>query len=393
MNNKNRKLIIWGAGKTGRLAFEQYKNSYNIICYVDSNPQKWNCLINGIPICDPEIIAMEEADIVIALRSNVQDIIERIESSGKALNIILFDVTERIISSKMKTIDTFNDCLFLSFSGGLGNQLFQYAVYRSFELNGKTIYANIDKYLKDEKRIFVLPTVFSELSFKYATGEDENDYRKAKLANNRSRKYIDYIEDYSVGGSKKAPCFLLDINAGIIKGTHQTCFFANRIRGQLLETLVFDYKREEKLISIVEKERSCHSVSIHFRRGDYLNEITESSYCGICTEEYYERAIKYIESRIEAPTFFVFSDDIEFIKHNYTIPNAVYIEKNMFTYYEDWYDMCLMSNCKNNIIANSTFSWWGAWLNQNEDKIVVAPKKWVNTFEYEDIYPDEWITI
>lgn len=65
----------------------------------------------------------------------------------------------------------------------------------------------------------------------------------------------------------------------------------------------------------------------------------------------------------------------------------------MFEKYQDWYDMYLMSICKHNIIANSTFSWWGAWLNQNENKIVAAPERWIHTFDYEDIYPSEWIKI
>ena len=91
--------------------------------------------------------------------------------------------------------------------------------------------------------------------------------------------------------------------------------------------------------------------------------------------------------------FCFFSDDIEWVKVNYAMSNDVCIEKDMFDSYEDWYDMYLMSICSHNIIANSTFSWWGAWLNQNEDKTVIAPQKWLNGCDYIDIYPPEWITM
>ena len=72
---------------------------------------------------------------------------------------------------------------------------------------------------------------------------------------------------------------------------------------------------------------------------------------------------------------------------------AIYIEPDMFDQYEDWYDMCLMSHCKHNIIANSTFSWWGAWLNQNTEKIVVCPNKWFNTHDVYNQYCEGWIKV
>ena len=89
--------------------------------------------------------------------------------------------------------------------------------------------------------------------------------------------------------------------------------------------------------------------------------------------------------------FIFFSNDMEWVKRNYNIENAIYVNSTLFDNYQDWYDMYLMSMCKHNIIANSTFSWWGAWLNSNKEKIVIAPNKWVNLCDYKDIYPDDWI--
>ena len=98
-----------------------------------------------------------------------------------------------------------------------------------------------------------------------------------------------------------------------------------------------------------------------------------------------------MKEKVNNCRFYFFSDDIEEIKEHYKMDNAVYVEKAMFDGYEDWYDMYLMSICKHNIIANSTFSWWGAWLNRHEDKIVIAPEKWINSCDYQDIYPKGWM--
>lgn len=91
--------------------------------------------------------------------------------------------------------------------------------------------------------------------------------------------------------------------------------------------------------------------------------------------------------------FCFFSNDMDWVKNNIQEKDALYIEKEMFTTYHDWYDMYLMSICKHNIIPNSTFGWWGAWLNQNPDKIVIGPKQWRNRWEAKDWCPPEWIAI
>ena len=100
-------------------------------------------------------------------------------------------------------------------------------------------------------------------------------------------------------------------------------------------------------------------------------------YGNIATPKYYKESIKLIEEKIENPTFFVFSNDMEWVKENIQINSRVfYVDINSGD--DSYKDMQLMSKCKHNIIANSSFSWWGAWLNENKNKIVVAPKKWVN---------------
>ena len=186
---------------------------------------------------------------------------------------------------------------------------------------------------------------------------------------------------------------LLSITGGIICGLHQNYIFPGLIREILLKDFKFSSDHDDKLIMLCDRIVKENAVSVHVRRGDYLTENNKWLYGDICTERYYRIAIEYIQKKVGNCILYFFSNDIEWVKKHYNLENALYIEENMFDSYQDWYDLYLMSICKHNIIANSTFSWWGAWLNQNKNKIVVAPEKWINIFEYEDIYPKEWIQI
>ena len=135
-------------------------------------------------------------------------------------------------------------------------------------------------------------------------------------------------------------------------------------------------------------------MSIHIRRGDYVsNKITNLTH-GVCGIEYYINAINYISKHVEQPYFFVFSDEPEWARENLKITFPItYINHN--TSQNDFEDMRLLSLCKQHIIANSSFSWWGAWLSRNDNKIVIAPKKWFNEYKADtkDLYPDDWIIL
>jgi hypothetical protein len=143
-----------------------------------------------------------------------------------------------------------------------------------------------------------------------------------------------------------------------------------------------------KIAKLIE---SCLSVSIHVRRGDYVG----SEYFDICGREYYLKAVSFITEKISInhkPTFFVFSDDIAWCKNIFLGDNFNFIDNNKAQY--SYKDMQLMSLCKHNIIPNSSFGWWGAWLNRNNQKIVIAPQKWFGTYDCEtDIIPDSWLKI
>ncbi|MCP4179885.1 MAG: alpha-1,2-fucosyltransferase [bacterium] len=153
------------------------------------------------------------------------------------------------------------------------------------------------------------------------------------------------------------------------------------------------------------------SVSIHIRRGDYEKKPEVNKVLGnVCTDRYYTESINYISDKIDNPHFFLFSDDIEWVKKHFSINHeATYIDTHSLSidnkdgHHDDGYkDMYLMSLCKNNIVANSSFSWWGAWLNNNNGKIVVCPDRWfnpvsINKEKNDDyvatIFPEDWIRI
>jgi hypothetical protein len=138
--------------------------------------------------------------------------------------------------------------------------------------------------------------------------------------------------------------------------------------------------------------KNKNSVAIHIRRGDYLNNPKARYFHGILGEDYYKKSISYIKKRVNNPFYFIFSDDVELVKKTFFFfnkKNYIFIDTK-----SSIDDLHLMSNCKHFIIANSTFSWWGAWLSKNKHKIICAPKRWVRAkISTPDIIPESWIKI
>lgn len=136
-----------------------------------------------------------------------------------------------------------------------------------------------------------------------------------------------------------------------------------------------------------------NSVSLHVRRGDYASNPKTTATHGLCSLDYYRAAISYVAERKHQPHFFIFSDDIDWVRNNLEVGfPCVYVQHNSGT--SSYYDMRLMSMCKHHIIANSSFSWWGAWLNPSAEKIVVGPKNWfANQTDTKDLFPSGWVAL
>lgn len=280
--------------------------------------------------------------------------------------------------------------LMLRMTGGLGNQMFQYAIYQELLSRGKEVciddfteYDGSETHHKSIEKVFGVTyrkgtlkeynrlTDSSKMIFKRVKrkllGRKQKVYQE-KDAIKYEEKVFGYEDAYLIGYFQSEKYF---------SGVHKL------IRKQFAfkEELITD-KAKEYLESI----ESGNSISVHIRRGDYVKEKFASIYGGICTTEYYQSAMKYMRQNVDNPKFFLFTNDPEWVKENMLEEDCVLVEGNDES--TGYIDMMLMSRCKHNIIANSSFSWWGAWLNSYSDKIVVAPSKWLNNTEEEDIFAD-----
>jgi hypothetical protein len=196
-------------------------------------------------------------------------------------------------------------------------------------------------------------------------------------------------------------CNLTNVKLPVyLDGYFQSEFFFRHERLTLLKEFSFKLQADDINKSLIRDILSTTSVSIHFRRGDYVNKDAVAQVHGTCSLDYYETALSLLTKKYASLVFYVFTDDPEWVKNHFISPNInkydiVLVNNNHGV--DSWKDMYLMSICKHNIIANSSFSWWGAWLNQNSEKTVIAPTRWfadekVYAFE-KDIVPDSWIKI
>jgi len=165
------------------------------------------------------------------------------------------------------------------------------------------------------------------------------------------------------------------------------------VASQIRADFTFQLPLENKNAELAKQINQVSAVSLHVRRGDYANNPKTTATHGLCSLDYYRAAIRHVSDRIEQPYFFIFSDDIGWVKDNLKMDfPCQYVDHNQGA--ESYNDMRLMSMCKHHIIANSSFSWWGAWLNPNVEKTVIAPKLWfANATNTQDLIPQSWVKL
>jgi len=284
--------------------------------------------------------------------------------------------------------------------GGLGNQMFQYAFAKnlSLKLNAE-LKLDISEYNKSQLRTFALIDIF-DIFEKIVKEEDIDqlfkvnniyEFFKFKIFYNDVKKHRNYIKEKT---------FLFDKNYLELKdnvyldGYWQTEKYFTENAENIRKLFRFRNPLDKKNGAIADLIKSANSIGVHIRRGDYISNPVTNKYHGFCGIDYIEKAINYIVGKISNPHFFVFSDDVEWCRNNLKAKFPIlFVENNHRE--ESYKDMHLMSLCKHNIIANSSFSWWAAWLNANRNKIIIAPNKWFenNFTDTKDLIPENWIRI
>lgn len=285
--------------------------------------------------------------------------------------------------------------------GGLGNQMFQYAVGRALSLaHGESLRLDVSGFYSfahhqgfELLRLFDLPAevaslgdVQGQLGWQSREGV-RRILGQPRMAMLRSSRFVVEPHFQYWPGINQIPrnCYL----SGYWQSEKYFKMYVDVIRS--------DFKFKEPLstsnLVLVEEIAQTVAVSLHVRRGDYANNPKTNSAHGLCSLDYYREAIKHVMLRVNRPHFFIFSDDIAWAKKNLKIefPHQ-YIAHNQGA--ESYNDMRLMSICDHHIIANSSFSWWGAWLNPNLEKIVIAPKRWfANETNTQDLIPQSWLRV
>lgn len=276
--------------------------------------------------------------------------------------------------------------LIVKFQGGLGNQMFQYAFYKRLSLEGKKVKADLSEYQYD-KRAFQLNNVFPFVCIQKVNPLA----RRLYLPSYRLRHFSPlYIGESNPGEFDSR--FLRTLN-GFLDGYWQSEQYFKNIKGELLNDFRFPETIPQDIYDRKVRMQKQETVSVHVRRGDYLKPENAPIFGGICTLQYYQKAIDYFRRFLNNPVFYFFSDDMDWVKANLKAANAVYIDNSQLSPDYSWYDLLLMSQCKHNIIANSSFSWWGAWLNQFPEKKVVCPTRWSNQELFPDILNENWIKL
>lgn len=287
----------------------------------------------------------------------------------------------------------------IRFMGGLGNQMFQYALLRSLQARGRQVKGSLGFYrLHPELMQFCLTDVFRNVHIDF---EEDNvfdeiyaHWRKIKEDEEKLKRFRENYTERFFWAEQEYGTYdshVYDTSNCVFAGYWQTEKYFKHIRNDLLLEFCFPYG-EEKYRRFREKFLNGDNyVSVHIRRGDYMAE--PGVYGNLSLSGYYDRAMDYMRSRITNTVFVYFSDDMNWVKKHFSDKDGIYIEADLFEDYQMWYDMSLMSCCADHIIANSSFSWWGAWLNERNDKIVVAPEKWLYGHRTPDIWCDGWIKI
>lgn len=277
--------------------------------------------------------------------------------------------------------------------GGLGNQMFQYAAGRALSLRRRApLYLDVSWF--EQPRAGTTPRHYelghlrcvehfagSWLRWKFARVEQ----RRSEGLLLRNHAYIRQSGrrfDEEAFGTQSKHVYL--------DGYWQCERYFEDARSTLLIDFALRAPPDPPNARMLASIGESNAVAVHVRRGDYVSNQSASALHGTCSVEYYKAAVTCVRERIGSPRFFIFSDEPDWVRHNLELADAEYASHNPPDAGHE--DLRLMTRCKHFIVANSSFSWWAAWLGQNPEKLVIAPRRWFAdpSAEEGDIVPRSW---
>ena len=282
--------------------------------------------------------------------------------------------------------------------GGLGNQMFQYALGRSLadahhcplklDISGFADYT-LRRYELGDLNIRAEIASAQEIAAFHMPGQDNRYIARLRrlLGWMPSHRYMEKSFSFNEEVLDLSPPVYLD-------GYWQSEKYFTSIAKPLREDFSLLEGADEANQEMLERITQVNAVSLHVRRGDYVTNPHTASYHGLCSLDYYREAVAHIAAKVADPHFFVFSDDPEWVAENLRLDHPMtHVDIN--TPDKGVWDMMLMKACRHHVIANSSFSWWGAWLNSAEGKVVVAPRRWFNdaSVNTNDLLPENWVRL
>lgn len=269
--------------------------------------------------------------------------------------------------------------------GGMGNQMFQYSFGR-FLSSKYNLPLKIDlSFLK--RRDMGLNFVYRDYDLDLFNIESDFEINPTNQVFLVSEKNFQYSQEYADIIGRLNGHFYID---GYWQSYKYFEPIENEIRNSFKLINPISESGNQKMIDMIAEIKNSNSVLVNIRRTDYLN----SDFHGVLSNDFVMKGVEQIENKIDNPRYFIFSDDIEWCKHNINLDNMTIVDHSYKGDRFGWY-LELMKSCKHFIIPNSTFAWWAAWLNDDDSKIVVSPKKWFNdtTINTNDLIPPTWIRI
>ena len=279
-------------------------------------------------------------------------------------------------------------------NGGLGNQMFQYAAGRTLaHLNKTFLKLDASSFEENKLRSFDLLCFNAQIGF--ATNQEISTLKPAHNFE-KAFQYLSPLKRRSYYREREF-CFdekVLRLGKNVyLKGYFQSEKYFLPIKEIIQKEFLLKDEAIVRVKHYFDASDYSNRVSVHIRRGDMVTDPLAAERHGVMPISYYQKGIEILKSKISNPQFYFFSDDINWVKENFNNNDATFVSGEISnTHFEDLY---LMSQCGHNIIANSSFSWWGAWLNNNPGKIVIAPNKWYNSGpqDTQDLIPSTWIRI